>query len=81
MTAVLKYVHINKFRFSKKATKFETISHMIWRLPSEIVSNFVAFLENLNFTPYSREQKHVSIKNPILLLLNLNSNSNMGSEK
>ena len=35
-----------KFRFSKKATKFETISHMIWRLHSkcqikwEIVSNF-----------------------------------------
>ena len=35
-----------KFRFSKKATKFETISHMIWRLLSkyqitwEIVSNF-----------------------------------------
>ena len=35
-----------KFRFSKKATKFETISHMIWRLLCkcqinwEIVSNF-----------------------------------------
>ena len=36
-----------KFRFSKKATKFETISHMIWRSLSfkcqikwEIVSNF-----------------------------------------
>ena len=44
-----------KFRFSKKATKFETISHLIWHLLSErqimweIVSNFVAFLENLNF--------------------------------
>ena len=53
--------------FWKNPQKFETISHLIWRLPSEIVSNFVAFLENLNFTPYSREQKHVSIKNPILL--------------
>ena len=37
-----------KFRFSKKATKFETISHMIWSLVSrcqtkwEIVSNFCA---------------------------------------
>ena len=35
-----------KFRFSKKATKFETISHMIWRLLKkfqikwEIISNF-----------------------------------------
>ena len=35
-----------KFRFSKKATKFETISHLIWRLLSkcqikwEIISNF-----------------------------------------
>ena len=35
-----------KFRFSKKATKFETISHIIWRLLStcqikwDIVSNF-----------------------------------------
>ena len=35
-----------KFRFSKKPTKFETISHMFWRLLSkcqinwEIVSNF-----------------------------------------
>ena len=35
-----------KFRFSKKTTKFETISHMIWRLLSkcqvkwEIVSSF-----------------------------------------
>ena len=44
-----------KFRFSKKATKFETISHLIWRLVSKlqikwgIVLNFVAFLENLNF--------------------------------
>ena len=39
-------VQFIKFRFSKKATKFETISHMIWGLPStcqikwEIVSNF-----------------------------------------
>ena len=40
-------IHHIKFRFSKKAAKFETISHMIWRLLSkcqkikwEIVSNF-----------------------------------------
>ena len=39
-----------KFRFSKKATKFETISNMIWRLHSkfqikwEIVSNFCGLL-------------------------------------
>ena len=39
-----------KFRFSKKATKFETISHMIWCLLSkcqikwDIVSNFWDFL-------------------------------------
>ena len=44
-----------KFRFSKKATKFETISHMIWRLLSkcqikwEIVSSFLAFSEYPNF--------------------------------
>ena len=56
-----------KVRTFWKNNKFETISHLIWRLPSEIVSSFVAFLENLNFTPYSREQKQVSIKNPILL--------------
>ena len=45
-----KYLKMNwnkvKFRFSKKATKFETISNMIWRLISscqikwEIVSKF-----------------------------------------
>ena len=39
----------------KRPQKFETISHLIWHLLSkrqimwEIVSNFVAFLENLNF--------------------------------
>ena len=39
--------------------KFETISHEIWILLSkrqimwEIFSNFVAFLENLNFNPIS----------------------------
>ena len=41
----------------KRPQKFETISHLIWYLLSkhqimwEIVSNFVAFLENLNFKP------------------------------
>ena len=46
--AVLKFFWLRfiKFRFSRKATKFETISHLIWRLLSkcqikwEIVSNF-----------------------------------------
>ena len=44
-----------KFRLSKKDTNFETISHMIGRLVSKrqikwnIISNFVAFLEKLNF--------------------------------
>ena len=39
----------------KRPQKFNTISHLIWHLLSkrqimwEIVSNFVAFLENLNF--------------------------------
>ena len=39
----------------KRPQKFETISHLIWHLLStrqikwEIVSKFVAFLENLNF--------------------------------
>ena len=39
-------VFLLKFRFSKEATKFETISHVIWRLLSkfqikwEVVSNF-----------------------------------------
>jgi hypothetical protein len=39
----------------KRPQKFETISHLIWHLLSkrqitwEIVLNFVAFLENLNF--------------------------------
>ena len=50
-----------KFGHSEKATKNETISHLIWHLISkrqiiwEIVSNFVAFLENLNFNGPSRE--------------------------
>ena len=49
-----------KFGHSKKATKFEMIFHLIWRLRSKfqikwkIVSNFVAFLENLNFTIQNR---------------------------
>ena len=40
------FLDILNFRFSKKVTKFETISHMIWLLPRkfqikwEIVSNF-----------------------------------------
>ena len=40
----------------KRPQKFETLFHLIWNLLSkrqimwEIVSNFVAFLENLNFT-------------------------------
>ena len=44
-----------KFWYSKKATKFETIFHLIGRLLSKfqikwkIISDFVAFLENLNF--------------------------------
>ena len=51
------YAAINiflKFGHSEKATKFETISHLIWHSLSKrqikwgIVSNFVAFLENLN---------------------------------
>ena len=48
-----------KFRFSKRATKFETISHMIWHLSSkcqikwEIGSNCVTFLEKLNFNNIS----------------------------
>ena len=42
----------------KRPQKFETISHLIWHLLSkyqimwEIVLNFVAFLENLNFKKY-----------------------------
>ena len=52
----LKSCTVIKFRFSKKATKFETISHVICRLLSkcqikwEIVSNFLSFSEypNLN---------------------------------
>ena len=46
-----------KFRFSKKATKFETISHMIWRLLSkcqikwEIVSNFLWPFQNVRTLP------------------------------
>ena len=31
---------VGELRFSKKATKFETISHMIWWIKWEIVSNF-----------------------------------------
>ena len=44
-----------KFGHSEKATKIWKISLLIWHLLSkrrimwEIVSNFVAFLENLNF--------------------------------
>ena len=44
-----------KFGRSEKAKKFEKISHFIWHLLSrrqikwETASNFVAFLENLNF--------------------------------
>ena len=42
----------------KRPQKFETITHLIWHLLSksqikwEIVSKFVAFLENLNFTTF-----------------------------
>ena len=41
-----RYVHILKFGFAKKAARYQTISHLIWRLLSkyqikwEIVSNF-----------------------------------------
>ena len=40
-----------KFRFSKKATKFETISHMIWNVKSSgrLFQIFVAFSECPNF--------------------------------
>ena len=38
-----------KFNFSKKATKFETIFHLIWRLLSDC-QIFVAFSECPNFT-------------------------------
>ena len=44
-----------KNQILKRPQKFETISHLIWQLLNkrqimwEIVSNFVAFLENLNF--------------------------------
>ena len=44
-----------KFRFSKKATKFETISHVIWRLLRkcqikwEIVSNFCGLFRMSEF--------------------------------
>ena len=48
-------LQVLKFSFSKKATKFETIFHLIWHFLSKlqikwkIVSNFVFFLEKLNF--------------------------------
>ena len=46
----------------KRPQKFETISHLIWHLLSkrqikwEIVSKFVAFLENLNFNEIRVQQ-------------------------
>ena len=43
-----------KSRFSKKATKFETISYLIWRLFNKsswrLFQIFVSFSESLNFT-------------------------------
>ena len=48
-----------KFEHSEKATKFELISHLILHLLGkrqikwEIVSIFVAFLENMNFIDWS----------------------------
>ena len=53
-------VHYQNSDILKRQQKFETISHLIWHLLSkrqikwEIVSNFVAFLENLNFTILNR---------------------------
>ena len=56
------WVNINKlkFRFSKKATKFETISHMIWIYLVNVKSSgrlfqiFVAFSECPNFKEWKQ---------------------------
>ena len=65
-----------KFRFSKKATKFETISHMIWRLLNkcqikwEIVSNFCGLFRRSGLyiekaTTFSKDNPLVDTKIPL----------------
>ena len=44
-------------------------------------SDFVHFIENGMKMKYSREQKHVSISDTPMLLIEINSISNMGCQK
>ena len=49
---------------------------------NSVVSNGAAFQNNASkYIPYSREQKHVSISDTPMLLIEINSISNMGRQK
>ena len=72
----VKHLDIVKFRFSKKATKFETISHMIWRLLSKYQIKWDCFkflwpfqnVRILNLLDFMRSKKWGSLMKSIFFI-------------